>query len=75
MLNHLCLSFINDTVSQEMRVYLIVKSLVKSVDESSLVRPLTAYFIIHNRIYQSPDVYSVLSNRLVSSSARISFAA
>jgi mediator of RNA polymerase II transcription subunit 6 len=30
-----------------------------------LVRPLAAYFIMNNRIYQAPDVYSVLSNRLV----------
>ena len=29
------------------------------------VRPLAAYFIINNRIYQSPDLYTVLSNRLV----------
>ncbi|KDQ54786.1 hypothetical protein JAAARDRAFT_37889 [Jaapia argillacea MUCL 33604] len=29
------------------------------------VRPLAAYFIMHNRIYQSPDVYTVLSNRLL----------
>jgi len=32
-----------------------------------LVRPLAAYFIMNNRIYQAPDVYTVLSNRLVSS--------
>ena len=35
----------------------------------SLARPLQAYFIINNRIYQSPDMYTVLSNRL----ARIPF--
>jgi len=29
------------------------------------VRPLAAYFIINDRIYQSPDVYTLLSNRLV----------
>lgn len=29
------------------------------------VRPLVAYFIIHNRIYVSPDVYTLISNRLV----------
>ena len=29
-----------------------------------LARPLQAYFIINNRIYQSPDMYTVLSNRL-----------
>ncbi|KAI6133288.1 MED6-domain-containing protein [Pisolithus croceorrhizus] len=29
------------------------------------VRPLAAYFVINNRIYQSPDVYTLLSNRLV----------
>lgn len=29
------------------------------------VKPLASYFIMNNRIYQSPDVYTVLSNRLV----------
>ncbi|KIM48349.1 hypothetical protein M413DRAFT_22863 [Hebeloma cylindrosporum] len=31
------------------------------------VRPLAAYFIMNNRIYQAPDVYTVLSNRLLTS--------
>ncbi|KAI6045074.1 MED6-domain-containing protein [Pisolithus marmoratus] len=31
------------------------------------VRPLAAYFVINNRIYQSPDVYTLLSNRLLAS--------
>ncbi|KAK0465268.1 MED6-domain-containing protein [Desarmillaria tabescens] len=31
------------------------------------VIPLSAYFIINNRIYQSPDLYTVLSNRLLTS--------
>ncbi|KJA26050.1 hypothetical protein HYPSUDRAFT_64261 [Hypholoma sublateritium FD-334 SS-4] len=35
-----------------------------SADE---VRPLAAYFIMNNRIYQAPDVYTVLSNRLLTS--------
>ncbi|TFY83323.1 hypothetical protein EWM64_g693 [Hericium alpestre] len=30
-------------------------------------RPMAAYFIMNNRIYQSPDVYHVLSNRLLTS--------
>ena len=30
------------------------------------VRPLAVYFILNNRIYQSPDVYTLVSNRLVS---------
>ncbi|KAI0067768.1 MED6-domain-containing protein [Artomyces pyxidatus] len=30
-------------------------------------RPLAAYFIMNNRIYQSPDMYNVLSNRLLTS--------
>lgn len=30
-------------------------------------RTLQAYFIINNRIYQSPDMYTVLSNRLLTS--------
>ncbi|KAH9968830.1 MED6 mediator sub complex component-domain-containing protein [Russula dissimulans] len=30
-------------------------------------RPLQAYFIVNNRIYQSPDMYAVLSNRLLTS--------
>ncbi|KIJ45572.1 hypothetical protein M422DRAFT_29698 [Sphaerobolus stellatus SS14] len=29
------------------------------------VRPLVAYFITHNRIYQAPDLYNVVSNRLL----------
>jgi len=29
------------------------------------VRPLAAYFIMNNRIYQSPDLYTIISNRLV----------
>ncbi|PAV21855.1 MED6-domain-containing [Pyrrhoderma noxium] len=29
------------------------------------VRPLAAYFIVYNRIYPSPDLYTVLSNRLL----------
>jgi len=29
---------------------------------------MAAYFIMNNRIYQSPDLYTVLSNRLVSPS-------
>ncbi|TFK41313.1 MED6-domain-containing protein [Crucibulum laeve] len=31
------------------------------------VKPMAAYFIMNNRIYQSPDVYNVLSNRLLTS--------
>jgi len=31
------------------------------------VRPMAAYFIMNNRIYQSPDLYTVLSNRLLTS--------
>uniref|UniRef100_A0A8H7Y6E0 Mediator of RNA polymerase II transcription subunit 6 n=1 Tax=Psilocybe cubensis TaxID=181762 RepID=A0A8H7Y6E0_PSICU len=34
---------------------------------TSTVRPLAAYFIMNNRIYQSPDIYTVLSNRLLTS--------
>ncbi|KAG6896282.1 hypothetical protein C0992_009332 [Termitomyces sp. T32_za158] len=35
------------------------------VNEAEELKPMAAYFIINNRIYQSPDVYTVLSNRLV----------
>ncbi|OSD05932.1 MED6-domain-containing protein [Trametes coccinea BRFM310] len=31
------------------------------------VRALAVYFILNNRIYQSPDVYSLVSNRLLTS--------
>ncbi|KAI0757299.1 MED6-domain-containing protein [Daedaleopsis nitida] len=31
------------------------------------VRPLAVYFILNNRIYQSPDVYTLVSNRLLTS--------
>ena len=30
-------------------------------------RPLAVYFIMNSRIYQSPDLYTVVSNRLVRS--------
>ncbi|KAL1951801.1 hypothetical protein VTO73DRAFT_950 [Trametes versicolor] len=31
------------------------------------VRPLAVYFILNHRIYQSPDVYTLISNRLLTS--------
>lgn len=31
------------------------------------VRPIAAYYVLHNSIYQAPDLYSVISNRLLSS--------
>ncbi|KAJ3936628.1 MAG: MED6-domain-containing protein [Lentinula lateritia] len=31
------------------------------------VKPLAAFFVMNNRIYQSPDLYTVLSNRLLTS--------
>lgn len=37
------------------------------------VRPLAAYFVINNRIYQSPDVYTLLSNRLLASLSSLRF--
>jgi len=49
-------------VHAEPPLFIIHKRHRFSKDE---VRPLVAYFILHNRIYQSPDVYSVLSNRLL----------
>ncbi|KAH8835444.1 MED6-domain-containing protein [Flagelloscypha sp. PMI_526] len=32
-----------------------------------ITKPVAAYFIMNNRIYQSPDLYSLLSNRLLAS--------
>ncbi|KAG7099522.1 hypothetical protein E1B28_001365 [Marasmius oreades] len=34
---------------------------------SEEVKPLAAYFIMNDRIYQSPDIYTILSNRLLTS--------
>ncbi|KAI0322313.1 MED6 mediator sub complex component-domain-containing protein [Amylostereum chailletii] len=34
---------------------------------STETRPLAAYFVINSRIYQSPDMYNVLSNRMLTS--------
>lgn len=31
----------------------------------STVQPLAVYFVSENRIFQSPDLYTLLSNRLV----------
>ncbi|KAF8168259.1 MED6 mediator sub complex component-domain-containing protein [Crassisporium funariophilum] len=50
--------------SQPSSFFVIQKRERLSPDE---VRPLAAYFIMNNRIYQSPDVYTVLSNRLLTS--------
>ncbi|KAJ7456637.1 MED6-domain-containing protein [Mycena latifolia] len=50
--------------AQPPSMFIIHKRERLSPDE---VRPLCAYFIMNNRIYQSPDVYTVLSNRLLTS--------
>ncbi|CAL1696364.1 unnamed protein product [Somion occarium] len=50
--------------SQPPSMFIIHKRERFSPDE---FRPLAAYFIINNRIYQSPDVYSLISNRLLTS--------
>lgn len=50
--------------SQPPSMFIIQKRERMSPDE---VRPLAAYFIMNNRIYQSPDLYTVLSNRLLTS--------
>ncbi|KAJ7169521.1 MED6-domain-containing protein [Mycena filopes] len=50
--------------AQPPSLFIIHKRERLSPDE---VRPLAAYFIMNNRIYQSPDVYTVLSNRLLTS--------
>jgi len=49
-------------VHAEPPLFIIHKRERFSKDE---VRPLAAYFIVHNRIYQSPDLHSILSNRLL----------
>jgi mediator of RNA polymerase II transcription subunit 6 len=50
--------------AQPPSMFIIHKRERLSPDE---VRPLAAYFIMHNRIYQSPDLYTVVSNRLLTS--------
>ncbi|GAW04745.1 MED6-domain-containing protein [Lentinula edodes] len=35
--------------------------------QKRIVKPLAAFFVMNNRIYQSPDLYTVLSNRLLTS--------
>ncbi|KIJ21509.1 hypothetical protein PAXINDRAFT_159593 [Paxillus involutus ATCC 200175] len=50
--------------AQPPALFIIHKRERLSPDE---VRPLAAYFIINNRIYQSPDLYTLLSNRLLTS--------
>ncbi|KAJ7770810.1 MED6-domain-containing protein [Mycena maculata] len=50
--------------AQPPSMFIIHKRERMSPDE---VRPLASYFIMNNRIYQSPDVYTVLSNRLLTS--------
>ncbi|TEB39329.1 MED6-domain-containing protein, partial [Coprinellus micaceus] len=50
--------------SQPPTFFIIQKRNRISPDE---VKPLATYFINNNRIYQSPDLYSLLSNRLLTS--------
>ncbi|KAF9817510.1 hypothetical protein IEO21_03361 [Rhodonia placenta] len=50
--------------AQPPSLFIIHKRERLSPDE---VRPLAAYFIMNNRIYQSPDVYTLISNRLLTS--------
>ncbi|KAG5648217.1 hypothetical protein DXG03_006172 [Asterophora parasitica] len=50
--------------SQPPTMFIVQKRERLSPDE---VRPMAAYFIMNNRIYQSPDVYTILSNRLLTS--------
>ncbi|KAI0343976.1 MED6-domain-containing protein [Trametopsis cervina] len=50
--------------SQPPSLFIIHKRERISPDE---VRPLVAYFVMNNRIYQSPDVYTLVSNRLLTS--------
>ncbi|KAF8624863.1 hypothetical protein AX15_005741 [Amanita polypyramis BW_CC] len=50
--------------SQPPSFFIIQKRERLSPDE---VVPLASYFIMNNRIYQAPDLYTVLSNRLLTS--------
>ncbi|KAF8078296.1 MED6-domain-containing protein [Lyophyllum atratum] len=50
--------------AQPPSMFIIQKRERLSPDE---VKPMAAYFIANNRIYQSPDVYTILSNRLLTS--------
>ncbi|KAF5375052.1 hypothetical protein D9758_000056 [Tetrapyrgos nigripes] len=50
--------------SQPPQFFIIQKRERLSPDE---VKPLAAYFVMNNRIYQAPDVYTILSNRLLAS--------
>ncbi|KAF8898421.1 MED6 mediator sub complex component-domain-containing protein [Infundibulicybe gibba] len=50
--------------AQAPSMFIIQKRERLSPDE---VKPLAVYFIMNNRIYQSPDLYTVLSNRLLTS--------
>jgi hypothetical protein len=58
-------SFRSVSASRQMRVCLPIYLFRRIPIIWLQVRPLAAYFIMNNRIYQSPDVYTVLSNRLV----------
>ena len=66
MLNRLlCSSSTNESVFPQKRVSVQEESFPSRLTCVALTaRPLQAYFIINNRIYQSPDMYTVLSNRL-----------
>ncbi|KAK9894389.1 MED6-domain-containing protein, partial [Cystobasidium minutum MCA 4210] len=52
------------TYSEPPDLFIIEKRDRKSPTEA---HPVAAYYVLHNSIYQAPDLYSVLSNRLLSS--------
>lgn len=52
------------TYSEPPDLFIIEKRDRKSPHEA---HPVAAYYVLHNSIYQAPDLYSVLSNRLLSS--------
>ena len=63
----LYLSFTNESVSLPRRVSRNSQEPLPPQESHAIpstARPLQAYFIVNNRIYQSPDMYTVLSNRL-----------
>jgi hypothetical protein len=68
MRNHLlCSLFTNESEFLQMKVPGALENVKFSLTSLPIsVRPLAAYFIVNNRIYQSPDLYTVVSNRLVS---------
>jgi len=58
-------SFNNKTESLPLRVSILNTNIIRAIYVLLIVRPMGIYMILNGAISQAPDLYTVLSTRLV----------